>query len=172
MIPQPGLPEGVLTIFKRKPSGSLDQGVPPWFWGSPVSQLWFPKLHFEISNGHNWGAIWPHRDETLSSDTAMMRRNFLGSFWNSFGVDLGLFCAHFGIIFGSCWEHFWIILGSFWDHFGDILGSFWGHFGIIFGVILGSNPFSPFPLQRLKHYLGAQAFVWGFAGTIGKSGNF
>ena len=26
---------------------------------------------FEISNGHNWGAIWSNRDETLSCDTAM-----------------------------------------------------------------------------------------------------
>merc|ERR1739848_293525 len=27
---------------------------------------------FEISNGHNWGAIWSNRDETLSSHTAMI----------------------------------------------------------------------------------------------------
>ena len=26
---------------------------------------------FEISNGHNWGAIWSNRDENLSHDTAM-----------------------------------------------------------------------------------------------------
>ena len=29
------------------------------------------KFFFEISNGHNWGAIWSNRDETLSCDTAM-----------------------------------------------------------------------------------------------------
>ena len=29
------------------------------------------KSFFEISNGHNWGAIWSNRDENLSHDTAI-----------------------------------------------------------------------------------------------------
>ena len=37
------------------------------FWGGVVKNM----LKFEISNGHNWGAIWSNRDETLSCDTAM-----------------------------------------------------------------------------------------------------
>ena len=32
--------------------------------------------NFEILNGHNWGAILFNRDETLSSDIAMMRQDF------------------------------------------------------------------------------------------------
>ena len=48
----------------------------------------------------------------------------LGSFWDRFGVCLGLSFYSFGSVFGSFWIRFGIVLGSSWDRFGIVLGSF------------------------------------------------
>ena len=36
------------------------------------------NVKFEISNGHNWGAILSNRDETLAHDTSMIWSIFWG----------------------------------------------------------------------------------------------
>ena len=77
---------------------------------------------FDTKNGHEGGAIWSNRDETLSSDTAMMRPIFL---------------VHFEIL-----KSIWNILEYFCRHCGIILddfGLYWRLIGIIFGIIWVSN---------------------------------
>ena len=82
--------------------------------------------------------------------------------------------AHFGIDFLSFWDHFGIFVGmlsgTFWDHFGIIVESFWYHFGFIlesFCIILGGH-------HRHLHWvhLGTFWVHWRFTfgyilGTLG-----
>ena len=44
--------------------------------------------NFEISNGHNWGAIWSNRDETLTIEKAIARSIFLEGSHGTWGLRL------------------------------------------------------------------------------------
>jgi len=78
------------------------------------------------------------------------------AFWGRFGIVVGSFCdsfeielrscwGRFGIVLESFWDRFWIVLVSFWDRFWIVLGYFWDLVGVVlksfwdrFGIVLGS----------------------------------
>ncbi len=49
----------------------------------------------------------------------------MGSFWNRFGIVLGLFWENVGTVWESLWDNFEINLGSVWDNFGTRFGHFY-----------------------------------------------
>ncbi len=49
----------------------------------------------------------------------------MGSFWNRFGIVLGLFWENVGTVWESLWDNFEINLGSVWDNFGIRFGHFY-----------------------------------------------
>ena len=69
-------------IKKRRfhPPPGESQSAKTCFFGM-VTQM----STYLTKNEHEWGAIWSNRDETLSSDIAMMR----SIFWEGWGLGAG-----------------------------------------------------------------------------------
>ena len=76
------------------------------------------NMKFEISNGHNWGAILSNRDETLTIEKAIARSIFLEGSHGAWGLGLweqiekksvSLFWT-FRLTFKSC--VFWFVLNT------------------------------------------------------------